>query len=276
MKKRKSWRIEQNSLRMLDPRCNPNSSFVSWTMELSIIIPAYDEARKIGRDVTAAAEFLLAHMNGGEIIVVDDGSKDGTAKIAETTAVPAGVELRVLRLPQHEGKGCAVRSGIAASRGACVMFADSGLTTPYDNALRGLALISGSQCELAHGSRKLPESIIRTPQQSDRKISSALFRFALQLLLPVPKELTDTQCGFKVYRGDVARGLAAECVANGFLFDVEMILRAQRRGFRIREFPIEWSCDRDSRLTFRRSSLPILQEIFMVRRALSSRSFEKP
>lgn len=245
-------------------------------MELSIIIPAYDEARKIGRDIAAAAEFLLTCLDEGEIIIADDGSSDDTARVARETRVPAGIALRVFRSAQHKGKGHALRSGIGASCGQYVMFADSGLTTPYDNALRGMALISSGQCELAHGSRKLSGSVIRVPQNRDRKISSGLFRFTLSLLLPVPKELTDTQCGFKVYRGDVARMLAGQCIADGFMFDVEMILRAKRRGFRIREFPVDWSCDRDSRLTFRRSAFPILREILQLRRALASRSSGKP
>jgi dolichyl-phosphate beta-glucosyltransferase len=245
-------------------------------MELSIIIPTYDEARKIGRDVTAAGEFLAAHMGGGEIIVSDDGSRDATLEVAGGTTTPAGVTLEVLHSAGHRGKGYALRCGIAASQGTYVMFADSGLTTPYANALRGLELIQSGQCELAHGSRHLPASIIHVPQSRDRKISSALFRFVLRLLLPVPSELTDTQCGFKVYRGDVARTLSRECVADGFLFDVEMLLRAERHGFKVREFPIEWSCDRDSRLTFRGSSWPIVQEIFAIRRALGSSSSGKP
>ena len=245
-------------------------------MELSIIIPTYDEARKIGRDIRAASEFLAARMGGGEVIVADDGSRDNTPDIASATPTSPDVTLHILRSAEHKGKGFALRSGIAASHGRHVMFADSGLTTPFDNALRGLELISSGQCELAHGSRKLPESVIRVPQHPDRMISSALFRLVMHLLLPVPRELTDTQCGFKVYRGDVARMLAGQCISDGFLFDVEMILRAQRQGFRILEFPITWSCDRDSRLTFRRSTWPILQEIFAVRRALLSPSPGKP
>lgn len=245
-------------------------------MELSIVIPTYDEARKVHRDVVAAAEFLAARTGGGEIIVSDDGSRDDTPEIARATPVPPGIPLRVLCAARHRGKGFALRSGIAESQGTFVMFADSGLTTPFDNAVRGLALISSGQCELAHGSRRLPDSVIHIPQHFDRKISSALFRFTLRFLLPVPKGLTDTQCGFKVYRGDVARMLCRECIADGFMFDVEMMLRAQQHGFKVCEFPISWSCDRDSRLTFRRSSWPILQEIVAVRRALASSSRVSP
>ncbi len=245
-------------------------------MQLSIVIPAYDEARKIVRDVSAASEFLATHMHGGEIIVADDGSRDDTASVALTAQQSSGVELHVLRLPEHRGKGFALRSGIAASHGIYVMFADSGLTTPYSNVLRGLDLLCNGQCDLAHGSRKLSESVIHIPQDPDRRISSALFRLLLRWILPVPAELTDTQCGFKVYRGDIVRMLSRECIADGFLFDVEMSLRALRQGYRIREFPIEWSCDRDSRLTFRHNAWSILQEMFAVRRALATGSPGNP
>jgi dolichyl-phosphate beta-glucosyltransferase len=245
-------------------------------MDLSIIIPAYDEAHKIRRDIEAASEFLAARKIEGEIIVSDDGSRDNTPLVAQGTRVPPGIGFTVLRASEHRGKGRALRAGITASRGAYVMFADSGLTTPYDNVLRGLELISSGRCEIAHGSRKLPGSIVRVPQDHDRKITSAIFRAVVRFLLDVPRELTDTQCGFKVYRGDVARELAGECFTDGFMFDVEMILRARRHGYNILEFPIEWSCDRDSRLTFRRSSLPILQEMLELRREFSPGSSKKP
>jgi dolichyl-phosphate beta-glucosyltransferase len=239
-------------------------------MELSIIIPTYDEARKIGRDISAAARFLSTRMGGGEIIIADDGSRDATLKVARETPVPAGVTIQVLQAAEHKGKGHALRCGMAASQGTFVMFADSGLTTPYENVMRGLDLIRGGRCQIAHGSRKLPESVVRIPQHLDRKIASVVFRCMLRLLLPIPRDLTDTQCGFKVYQGDIARMLSRECIADGFLFDVEVLLRARRHGFTVREFPIEWSCDRDSRLTFRHNSFSILHEILAVRRALGS------
>ncbi len=186
------------------------------------------------------------------------------------TLMPPGVDLRVLRSAGHRGKGFALRSGMAASQGRYVMFADSGLTTPYDNALRGLDLISSGRCELAHGSRRLPDSVVRIPQHRDRKISSALFRLVLRLVLPIPKELTDTQCGFKVYRGDVARMVSEKCIADGFMFDVEMILRARATASGSANFPSNGAATETAGSPSRRSSWPILQEIFSVRRALAS------
>ncbi len=177
-------------------------------MELSIIIPTYDEARKIGRDIKAASAFLVARMGGGEIIVADDGSRDNTPGHCLGNPDSRGVTLHILRSAEHKGKGFALRSGIAASHGRYVMFADSGLTTPYENALRGIELIRSGQCELAHGSRKLPESIVHRPQQRDRKISSALLPD--HDAIPVP-------CPGRTYRHAMRiQGLSRRCRTHAF------------------------------------------------------------
>lgn len=236
---------------------------------LSIVIPAFDERRKIVADIEAAARFLLAQGISGEIIVVDDGSTDGTAELATGTDVPPSVRRIVLRNESHQGKGSAIRTGILASGGEYAMFADSGLTVPFENALDGLRILMAGTCDIAHGSRRLPGSVIRRRQDWDRKLISRLFHWIAKHYLRLPRHLTDTQCGFKIYRGDVARSLYNECMTPGFLFDVEIILRATARGHRIVEFPVEWSCDRDSRLTLRHSSREVLRDLVRIRRMVS-------
>ncbi|MGB3086868.1 MAG: glycosyltransferase [Phycisphaerae bacterium] len=237
-------------------------------MDLSIVIPAHCEGHKIGRDVEAAAAFLVRQGLKGEIIVVDDGSSDETAQAAERAAVPPGVERRVIRYTPHRGKGCAIRTGMREARGDYAMFADSGLCVPYENALRGLDLIRRGECDIAHGSRKLPESVIRRAQPLHRRILSRLFRTLLFTLVGIPRDLTDTQCGFKIYRGDVARELYSACGADGFMFDVEVLLRAGRKGYRVREFPVEWRCDLDSRLKPARNCFRTLAELVHIKRAI--------
>ena len=237
-------------------------------MDLSIVIPAFEESRKIARDVEAAAAFLKGEGLAGEIIVVDDGSRDDTAAAAKEADIPPDVHLNVIRYASHQGKGCAVRIGMAASKGEYVMFADSGGCVPYENALRGLDMLKSGVCELAHGSRKLHESRIQRPQAWYRRILSRIFRRVIICALKVPAELTDTQCGFKIYRGDVARKLYGACIADGFMFDVEIIMRARRAGYRIGEFPIEWTSDRDSRLSLTRNAGRVLRELLMIRRTL--------
>jgi len=239
---------------------------------LSIIIPAFDEARKIPHDVQAAAQFLMAHDLAGEIIVVDDGSSDGTAVAAGACAVPPGVEKTVITGERHRGKGFAVRTGIRASRGEYVLFADSGTTVPFRNALRGMQLLREQHCDMAHGSRRLPGSTIVRGQDWDRKFISRLFRWMVVRWMRLPTHLTDTQCGFKIYRGESARLLYADCITDGFMFDIEVILRAQQKGLRILEFPVEWTCDRDSRIGFFRNSRSVLRELSILHRTLFRRS----
>jgi len=238
-------------------------------ISLSIIIPAFDEGGKISRDVQAAAEFLASQNVAGEVIVVDDGSSDDTAVRAEKTLVPPAVRRIVIRNDTNRGKGSAIRSGVRVSRGDYVMFADSGLTIPYDNALRGLRILQDGSAELAHGSRELPSSVISRNRDWDRTIISRGFRTAMAMWMHIPRSLTDTQCGFKLYRGDIARQLYAECRTDGFMFDIEIILLALRHGYRIAEFPVEWTCDRDSRLGIRRNSKEILHELVLIRREVA-------
>ena len=239
-------------------------------MNLSIIIPAFEEQKKIARDILAAAEFLNGNQLAGEIIVVDDGSRDATAAVAESVETPPGARLKVTRYDQNKGKGFAIRTGVLASQGEYVMFADSGLCVPYQNALRGLSLIKSGVCEIAHGSRRLSASTILNPQAWQRRVSARLFRWLVIYGMKIPSHLTDTQCGFKIYRGDVARELYGECHTDGFMFDIEIILRALRKGYRIQEFPIAWTCDRDSRLSLTRSPQWILSELKMLKHVLKN------
>ncbi len=238
-------------------------------MDLSIIIPVFEERAKIARDVQAASAFLQSDRLAGEIIVVDDGSRDDTAAVAKNAKPAANVRLNVIHYDQNKGKGFAVRTGVVESQADYVMFADSGLCVPYLNALRGLSMIKSGECEIAHGSRKLPDSRILQPQAWPRRLTAKVFRWLAMYWLRIPSFLTDTQCGFKIYRGEIARELYGECLTNGFMFDVEIILRALRKGYRIREFPVEWTCDLDSRLSLTRSPQQVWREMRDLKKALA-------
>ena len=236
-------------------------------MDLSIVIPAYREAHKIARDVQVAGEFLAGNRLSGEVIVGDDGSPDGTADAAARAPVPPGVECRVLRL-DHRGKGHAVRQGMVAARGDYAMFADSGLCVPFGDVLPALQLLRNGECDIANGSRKMDASIIGRRQTLYRRTLSRLFRWVVLHALHLPRDLTDTQCGFKVYRGDIARKLYADCTIDGFMFDLEVLIRARQRGYRFVEFPVHWSCDPDSRLRPSRILCRSFSELLALRRIL--------
>ena len=240
-------------------------------MDLSIIIPAFEESKKIARDIEEGAAFLEAHHFSGQIIVIDDGSTDNTAEAAKNIAVPPSVQLNVIRYETHRGKGYAVRTGIKHSSGEYVMFADSGSCVPYEDTLRGLELLKSNACDIAHGSRKMRECHIEKTQSLYRRICSGIFHWFVIHDMKIPAEFTDTQCGFKMYKGDVARHLYGEAITDGFSFDIEIIMRAQKEGYRIREFPIDWTCDRDSRLSPTRSSWHVLSELLTIRRTMSKK-----
>jgi len=236
-------------------------------MNLSIVIPVFRESKKVEADIKSASRFLADNRFSGEIIVADDGSDDDTSDVAKNLAdsLPEGISLRVIRNNEHRGKGFAIRQGMKQTSGEYVMFADSGCCVPYENALRGLQLLKNDKADIAHGSRKLPESKIRKPQSPYRRICSAFFHWFIVFLMRIPPEITDSQCGFKIYRGDIARQLYSECITDGFMFDVEIIKRAQMAGCRIKEFPVEWACDRDSRLSPTRTLPHILSELIAIR-----------
>jgi dolichyl-phosphate beta-glucosyltransferase len=237
-------------------------------MDLSIVIPAFEESKKIARDVAEAAGFLQAHNLTGQIVVVDDGSRDNTAETAKNVPVPNNIKLDVIRYEKHRGKGYAVRTGIKQSSGDYVMFADSGSCVPYEDTLRGLELLKNDVCDIAHGSRKMRGCRIEKTQSLYRRACSAIFHWFVIRDMKIPAELTDTQCGFKMYKGDVARHLYSEAITDGFTFDIEIIMRARKAGYRIKEFPIDWTCDRDSRLSPTRSSWQVLSELLRIRRTL--------
>ena len=231
-------------------------------MDLSIVIPALDEGKKIGRDVKEAAGFLEDNKLAGEIIVVDDGSHDNTAEVAQNIEISTAIKRNVIRYERHRGKGYAIQTGIKQTSGEYVMFADSGCCVPYEDVLHGLKLLKNGTCDIAHGSRK----------SLYRRICSKMFHWFVIHYMKVPAEYTDTQCGFKVYKGDAARHLYGECITDGFIFDIEIILRARKEGYRIKEFPIDWTCDRDSRLSPTRSSWRVLSDLITIKRALDKGS----
>jgi len=240
-------------------------------MDLSIVIPAFEESKKIGADIEAAAMFLESNHLAGEIIVVDDGSGDNTAEAAKNIEIPPTIPLKVVRLHHHRGKGYAIRTGIKETGGEYVMFADSGCCVPYGNVLDGLKFLKSGACDIAHGSRKLRESKIIKPQGWYRRICSAIFHWFIIHGMKISAEFTDTQCGFKIYRGDTARRLYSQCISDGFMFDVEIIMRAQKQGYQIKEFPIEWTCDSDSRLSPTRSLWRVLSELITIKRTLAKK-----
>ncbi|HEY9642529.1 MAG TPA: glycosyltransferase [Coleofasciculaceae cyanobacterium] len=241
-------------------------------LDLSIIIPAYKETNKIRRDIRAAEAFLNSQQLVGEILVVDDGSPDDTVAAAKSLEVEVP-SLKVLSYTPNRGKGHALRYGITRSRGKIVMFADSGLCVPYEIATIGLAMLNLGMCDIAHGSRRMRGSV-RKRQPLYRRIGSKVYAYVVYAVMGVPGYISDTQCGFKLYRGDVARYLYGQSFTDGFMFDTEVILRALMQGYQILEFPVLWSNDSDTRYDAIWGTLRNFKELIKIRRATWSSRFK--
>jgi dolichyl-phosphate beta-glucosyltransferase len=234
-------------------------------MDISIVIPAFNEAGKIGRDIESASTFLHENGFGGEVIVVDDGSSDDTAGEARRANVLPPIRKIILRLESNSGKGAAVRRGILESRGEVVLYADSGTCIPYGNALSVIKRIAAGELDIALASRRLKGTLIKRDRPLRRRIISRLFHRAAVIIAGLPRRITDSQCGFKVYEGKAARELFAGLATPGFLFELEIIRKALRRGYRLEEFPVEWTCDLDSRLRPAAQAGSVFRELLKVR-----------
>ncbi len=236
--------------------------------DISIVIPAFNEAGKIARDVEEAALFFAREGLSGEVIVVDDGSTDGTEAAARAAKVPPSVRFETIRLERNMGKGFAVRTGVLAAAGHVVIFADSGTCVPYGDALPWIRRIREGELEMAMASRRLARTVIRRDRPLKRRVLGRAFRLAAIAIVGLPRRFTDPQCGFKVYAGEIARKLYEGLETPGFLFELEIILKALRLGYRVEEFPMTWTCDPDTRLRPGSQALSLLGELIALRRAV--------
>ena len=235
-------------------------------IDLSIIIPVWNESKKIAQDIQLVDQFFNALELTGELIISDDGSTDNTINIAENFRNKIDCDLQIISDSEHKGKGFAVRSGILVSSGRNVLFMDSGGNVPLKYISIGIGLMERQNYSMIFGSRHLKESKIIKNLIWYRQITSFLFRRFVKYYLKMPPHLTDTQCGFKIFNGDIARDIFSQCEMDGFLFDLEVLLLAIKNNYRFAEFPIEWQCDRDSRLSVSGSFQNVLRDLKILRK----------
>jgi dolichyl-phosphate beta-glucosyltransferase len=239
-------------------------------MRLSVVIPAYNEVRRIGPSLERVWNYLCANYGRGgfEIIVVDDGSRDRTATLVEEFT-SRGPEIRLIRLPMNRGKGAAVRAGMVAAVGDAVLFSDADLSTPIEEVEPALKLIREGS-DVVIGSRALAESQILARQNLLRQSLGGLFNRLVRAFLGIP--FRDTQCGFKLFRREAAHAVFQRARIDGFAFDVETILIALELGYRVREMPVRWINDPESRVTLLRHPARMLADLWRIRRSLGDSS----
>jgi dolichyl-phosphate beta-glucosyltransferase len=211
---------------------------------LSLIVPAYNEARSIVRTLAAMERYLDANGHRYEIIVSADGD-DGTRELAGEVARRDG-RVRVIGSPGRHGKGKGIRGGVALARGAVVGFLDADYKVEIDEVEKLLPWLDRGY-DVVIGSRAMPDSDIARRQPLYRRVGSRGFGFAMHCLTGL-WHVRDTQCGFKFFRAPVARDLFARQRIDGYMFDVEVLCLAARAGYRIKEVGVRWRDDGDSRL----------------------------
>jgi glycosyltransferase involved in cell wall biosynthesis len=205
---------------------------------LSIVVPAYNEGRRLPATLERLCAYLQSSpMRAQEIVVVDDGSSDETAEIVREWSARNPL-VRLVENPGNRGKGYAVRAGFGEARCEWVLFTDADLSTPIEELLRLEAAITRSGADGAIGSRALDRSLVGKRQAAGREISGRVFNLFVRLVTGLPYR--DTQCGFKLFRRDVAQALAARQRLEGFGFDVEILYIARRLGYRIEEVAVRW------------------------------------
>jgi glycosyltransferase involved in cell wall biosynthesis len=206
------------------------------TPELSVVIPAFNEERRLPGTLKSVVEFLRHRGMSFEVLVVDDGSTDGTAAIVEAFGDP----VHLLRGRENRGKGHAVRTGMLKATGARRLMTDADLSTPMAD-FPALEAALGRGFDIAIGSRALPGSNVEVHQGAFREGMGRVFNVGVRLLL-IP-ELRDTQCGFKLFGAEAARIAFSSSRLDGFSFDVEALVVARQHGLRIAEVPVTWRND---------------------------------
>jgi dolichyl-phosphate beta-glucosyltransferase len=234
---------------------------------ISLVIPAYNECLRLPAFLKSARQYLDGEFAGNyEVIVVDDGSDDGTVAFLEDASA-GWPQLSFVRHLENQGKGAAVRSGMRVAQGDYWLFADADGATPMaeERKLRG-AIQRGA--DLAIGSRTLEAHATRRHRRAGRRMIGWLFRCCCRLVVGI--RATDTQCGFKMFRADAGAWLFANLSERGFAFDLELLLRARAARYNLAEVPVAWNEIPGSKVRLFRDSLRMLKSLFAMRRRARS------
>ena len=232
----------------------------------SLVIPAFNEADRIGNTLRECLHYLETISPESELIVMNDGSTDATsAVVREVFSGATAIATQLLEHFPNRGKGAAVREGLDAATKPIGLFSDADLSTPIEEAPKLIEPIAAGELDVTFGSRALDRSLIGHRQPWRREQGGRVFNLIVRLATGLP--FWDTQCGFKAFRLDIFRPILESAKTDGFGFDVELLYLARKANLRMKEIPVRWNHYEGSKVSFARDSVRMLREIAALRKA---------
>jgi glycosyltransferase involved in cell wall biosynthesis len=241
--------------------------------EISIVIPAYNESERLGSPLNTILEFVAANNINAEVIVVDDGSSDDTAKVAEKTfdAKPA-VASSVIRYEQNRGKGFAVKTGLMAAKADIALFSDADLSTPIEEMSKLVDPIRKGEFDVAFGSRAIDRTLIGTHQPWRREQGGRVMNMIIKTMSGL--KFYDTQCGFKAFNMAKFRPLLDVMQIDRFGFDVEFLFVANYHELRLAEIPVRWNDVAGSKVSVFRDTRRMISELNQIRQNAKNGTYD--
>jgi len=233
----------------------------SRTPSLSVVIPAYNEARRIGEPLASVHAYLRAQPYESEVIVIDDGSDDGTLDVVRDATSGWDVPVRAFRYAANAGKGYAIKFGVARARGDRILFTDADLSTPIEQTTEFMARLDAG-ADVVIGSRKTPWADIRVHQPWYRERLGMAYTWLVRRSIA---DVSDVTCGFKAFRAGAARDLFARIRLHDWSFDAELMLLVRLLGYRLDEVPVRWDDRAGTRVRLLRDVVRSLYGILRIR-----------
>jgi dolichyl-phosphate beta-glucosyltransferase len=227
-------------------------------MQASIVIPVYNERHRLPDNLIATIECLHELFEKSEIIIVEDGSTETMEDYLKSLHPVSGVEIRYLAHPLNKGKGCSVKKGILAAEGEMIGYIDADGSTPIHEIKKLIRAVSDG-ADIAFGSRAISSGQTIVEKTVHRYLLGTIFTMIVKHYTGLA--VHDTQCGFKLFRKEAAKKLFSELVTEGFAFDVEILARARKEGYRLREIPVHWYDVSGSKVRLFTDSIRMLQDV---------------
>jgi glycosyltransferase involved in cell wall biosynthesis len=229
---------------------------------LSIVIPAYNEAKRIRRTLESIQNYLDGQSWDAEVVVINDGSSDETSAIVESYC-SQWAALRLIQNGGNRGKGFSVRNGALMAQGDVILFTDADLSAPITEAPKLIDPIANGEYDVTFGSRAVDRSLIGVHQSPFRETSGRIFNLFVRGLTGLP--FKDTQCGFKAFRRGAAAPVFERQTIFGFGFDAEILYIARKRGLRLREIPVRWDHVEGTTVRFLTDSCRMFLDLLHIR-----------